>query len=225
MIDLSVCVGDEFVTRVKADGLIIATPTGSTALQPGGRRSDRAAERRRARADADRAAHADQSADRDSGRRRPCAFSRTWTNATRSSSRFDGQAGFELQAGRRDRRPPRGAAAAAHQAVDAQLLRSCLRTKLKWGERPGQGGAEVGQVGRVGRRDRWRLQAMRASRGQADPGPAPAVSSRRGWARRCSPVGKKLDAQARMAAGAPLPGLPPYQCRATCPAVLRKCWT
>src|SRR5207247_553339 len=31
MIDLSVWVGDQFVTRVKADGLIIATPTGSTA--------------------------------------------------------------------------------------------------------------------------------------------------------------------------------------------------
>src|SRR5205814_9238126 len=31
MIDLSVWVGDEFVTRVKGDGLIIATPTGSTA--------------------------------------------------------------------------------------------------------------------------------------------------------------------------------------------------
>jgi NAD+ kinase len=31
MVDLSVWLGDDFVTRVKADGLIVATPTGSTA--------------------------------------------------------------------------------------------------------------------------------------------------------------------------------------------------
>jgi NAD+ kinase len=31
MIDLSVTVGEQFVTRVRADGLIVATPTGSTA--------------------------------------------------------------------------------------------------------------------------------------------------------------------------------------------------
>ncbi len=38
MLDLSIFVGDEFVTRVRADGVIVATPTGSTAynLSSGG---------------------------------------------------------------------------------------------------------------------------------------------------------------------------------------------
>ena len=59
MIDLSVHVDEQFVARFKADGLIVASRHRIDGLQPVGRRADRPPARRRDRADADRAAHAD----------------------------------------------------------------------------------------------------------------------------------------------------------------------
>ena len=121
MIDLSVWVGDDFVTRVQADGLIVATPTGSTAynlaaggpiVQPNVDALDR---------HADCAAHADQSAAGDSRRPRPSASSRSWTDATRSTSRSTGRRlpapGRRRDPGAAGRTPP-----AADSADDAQLL-------------------------------------------------------------------------------------------------------
>ena len=69
IIELSVSVGDQFVTQVKADGLIVASADRLDGLQPGGRRPDRASGAGCDRADADRAAHAHQPADRRPGER------------------------------------------------------------------------------------------------------------------------------------------------------------
>jgi NAD+ kinase len=133
MIDLSVTVGDEFVTRVRADGLIIATPTGSTAynLSAGGPIVQPAVD---ALLLTPIAPHTLTN--------RPIVIPATLPIRVQPNMQerdevfltFDGQAGFQLEAGDEVvvRRAP-------------QLLRlikpsmrsyfEVLRTKLKWGER------------------------------------------------------------------------------------------
>ena len=122
MIDLSVSVGDEFVTRVKADGLIVATPTGSTAynLAAGGPIVQPSVD---ALILTPIAPHTLTN--------RPIVIPAT--SAVRVQPHmderdevfvtFDGQAGFQLQAGRRDQYLPRRAHASADPSVHAQLLR------------------------------------------------------------------------------------------------------
>src|SRR5262245_26630366 len=133
MIDLSVSVGDEFVTRVKADGLIIATPTGSTAynLAAGGPIVQPNVD---ALILTPIAPHTLTN--------RPVVIPATSAVRVQPNMQerdevfvtFDGQAGFQLQAG--DEITVRRAAA------PLRLIRpstrgyfEVLRTKLKWGER------------------------------------------------------------------------------------------
>jgi NAD+ kinase len=133
MIDLSVYVGDEFVTRVKADGLIIATPTGSTAynLAAGG---PIVAPNVDALLLTPIAPHTLTN--------RPIVIPATSVVRVQPNMderdevfiTFDGQSGFELQA---------GDDVAVHRAdKPLRLIKpstrsyfEVLRTKLKWGER------------------------------------------------------------------------------------------
>ena len=133
MIDLSVHVGEEFVTRVKGDGLIVATPTGSTAynLAAGGPIVQPSVD---ALVLTPIAPHMLTN--------RPIVIPANWAvriqpvmqERDELYASFDGQAGLQLQAGdeiivRRAEHP-------------LQLIRpttrsyfEVLRTKLKWGER------------------------------------------------------------------------------------------
>jgi NAD+ kinase len=133
LIDLSVSVGDEFVTRVKADGLIIASPTGSTAY-------NLAADGPIIHPSVDAlvltpiAPHTLTD--------RPVVIPASFTVRVQPNMgerdevfvTFDGQNGFELQAG--------DEVLVARAAQPLRLVKpstrsyfEVLRTKLKWGER------------------------------------------------------------------------------------------
>jgi NAD+ kinase len=133
LIDLSVSVGDEFVTRVKADGLIIATPTGSTAynLAAGGPIVYPSVD---ALVLTPIAPHTLTD--------RPVVIPATFTVRVQPNMgdrdevfvTFDGQNGFELQPGdqiliARAPRPLRLVKPSRRSYFEV------LRTKLKWGER------------------------------------------------------------------------------------------
>ena len=133
MIDLSVSVSNEFVTRVKADGLIVATPTGSTAynLSAGGPIVEPSVD---ALLLTPIAPHTLTN--------RPVvipanAVVRVQPNMTDRDEAFvtfDGQAGFQLQVGddievSRAEKPLRLIRPSTRSYFEV------LRTKLKWGER------------------------------------------------------------------------------------------
>ncbi len=126
LINLSVFVGDEFVTNVRADGLIIATPTGSTAynLSAGGPVVEPSVDAMVLTPIAphtlsNRPVVIPASA---TVRVKPIIGDRDGAFVT-----FDGQAGFELRAGDEITVGPRRRADAAHSSLDAQLLRSAER--------------------------------------------------------------------------------------------------
>ena len=133
MIDLSIYVGEEFVTRVKGDGLIVATPTGSTAynLAAGGPIVQPSVD---ALVLTPIAPHMLTN--------RPIVIPANWAVRIQPIMQerdevwasFDGQAGFQLQAGdeitvRRADHPLRLIRPSTRSYFEV------LRTKLKWGER------------------------------------------------------------------------------------------
>jgi NAD+ kinase len=133
MIDLSVSAGDQFVTRVKADGLIIATPTGSTAynLAAGGPIVQPSVD---ALILTPIAPHTLTN--------RPVVIPATLAVRVQPNMEerdevfvtFDGQAGFQLVAG--DEITVRRADTALRLIrPSTRSYFEVLRTKLKWGER------------------------------------------------------------------------------------------
>ncbi len=133
MIDLDVSVGDQFVTSVKADGLIVASPTGSTAynLAAGGPIVHPAMD---ALVLTPIASHTLTNRPIVIPAEREVRVKSTGTNAGNVYVTFDGQTGFEMQEGdevaiSRAPRPLRLVRASARSYFEV------LRQKLKWNER------------------------------------------------------------------------------------------
>jgi NAD+ kinase len=133
MIDLDVSVGDQFVTSVKADGLIVASPTGSTAynLAAGGPIVHPAMS---ALVLTPIAPHTLTNRPIVIPAEREVRVKSTGTNAGNVYVTVDGQTGFEMEEGdevaiTRAARPLRLVRASARSYFEV------LRQKLKWNER------------------------------------------------------------------------------------------
>ncbi len=133
MIDLDVSVGDQFVTSVKADGLIVASPTGSTAynLAAGGPIVHPAMD---ALVLTPIAPHSLTNRPIVIPSEREVRVKSTGTNAGNVYVTIDGQTGFEMEEGdevaiSRAARPLRLVRASARSYFEV------LRQKLKWNER------------------------------------------------------------------------------------------
>ena len=133
MIDLDVSVGDQFVTSVKADGLIVASPTGSTAynLAAGGPIVHPAMD---ALVLTPIAPHSLTNRPIVIPSEREVRVKSTGTNAGNVYVTIDGQTGFEMEQGdevaiARAARPLRLVRASARSYFEV------LRQKLKWNER------------------------------------------------------------------------------------------